>query len=185
MTRIQNILCPVDFFPASESAANYAIALAKNYGARLILLHVVEPVAPWAYEVPIDTTGLIKTMIARSTEEMSRFAKRAEAAKVPVDVVVRAGEVDLEIESLIGKRNVDFVVMSTHGRRGLEKFFMGSTTERLLRKLHVPLLTIGKLKSKAVLPDIRHILMTTDFSEGTPGAVAYAFSIARQSHAKV
>jgi len=185
MLRIQNILCPVDFFPASESAANYAIALAKKLSARLILLHVVEPVATWAYDIPYDTTDLIDTMTAQSTEELKKFAKRALVANVPVEVLVREGEVDLEIQTLVRKRNIDFVVMGTHGRRGLEKFFMGSTTERLLRKLNVPLLTIGNLKSKSNGPEVRHILVPTDFSAGTPDAMAYAIAFARQFRAKV
>jgi nucleotide-binding universal stress UspA family protein len=185
MVRIQNILCPVDFFPASENAANYAIALAKKYGARLTLLHVVEPIARWAYELPVDTTELIKEMTGRSHVELKRVAKRAEAARVRVDALVRTGEVDLEVQSLIDERHIDFVVMGTHGRRGLEKLFMGSVTERLLRKLHVPLLTIGKVKTKGAPTDIRQILVTTDFMDGTADAVDYAFSIAKWSHAKV
>jgi nucleotide-binding universal stress UspA family protein len=185
MVRIQNILCPVDFFPASENAANYAIALAKKYGARLTLLHVVEPISRWAYELPVDTTELIKEMTSRSVVELKRVSKRAETARVRVDVLVRTGEVDLEVQSLIDERHLDFVVMGTHGRRGLEKLFMGSVTERLLRKLHVPLLTIGKVKTQGVPTDIRQILVTTDFMDGTADAVAYAFSIAKRSRAKV
>jgi len=186
MVRVHNILCPVDFFPASESAAIYAIALAKKLESRLTLLHVVEPVATWASEIPFDTREIVKSMTARSSEELKTLAKRAQGANVAVDVILRIGEVDLQIQSLIRERGIDFVVMGTHGRRGLEKFFMGSTTERLLRKLHVPLLTIG-IKSTAVRAGvrIRHILVTTDFSEGTTDAIAYAFAIAQQYHAKV
>jgi nucleotide-binding universal stress UspA family protein len=187
MVRIHNILCPVDFFPASEGAAMYAIALANKLGARLTLLHVVEPVVTWASEFPLDTTELVNEMTARSSEELKKLARRAKGAKIRVDVLLRTGEVDTQIQSLIPKRSIDFVVMGTHGRRGLEKFFMGSTTERLLRKLQVPLLTIRNIKSTAVPAGIRvrHILVTIDFSEGTTDSIAYAFAIAQQYHAKV
>jgi len=139
----------------------------------------------WAYEVPFDTTELVNAITARSREELKKIAKRAQSANVSADVLVRTGEVDLEIQSLIKQRSVDLVVMGTHGRRGIEKFFMGSTTERLLRKLNVPLLTIGNIKSKAVPIEFRHILVTTDFSEGTSNAIAYAFSIAGAYRSKV
>ena len=185
MVRIHNILCPVDFFPASESAVKYAIALAKKVDGRLTLFHVVEPIPMWAYEVPFDTTELVNAITARSREELKKIAKRAQSANVSADVLVRTGEVDLEIQSLIKQRSVDLVVMGTHGRRGIEKFFMGSTTERLLRKLNVPLLTIGNIKSKAVPIEFRRILVTTDFSEGTSNAIAYAFSIAGAYRSKV
>jgi nucleotide-binding universal stress UspA family protein len=185
MVRIHNILSPVDFFPASESAAKHAIALAKKFGARLTLLHVVEPVARWAYEVPFDTTELVNAIIARSSEELKKLAKHAQGTNVPVDVLVRTGEIDLQIRSLVMKHKIDFVVMGTHGRRGIEKFFMGSTTERLLRKLNVPLLTIGNIQTKAVPAEFRHILVPIDFSEGTPDAIAYAFFLAHQYRGKV
>ena len=185
MVRIQNILCPVDFFRASENAAEYAIALAKKFGARVTLFHVVEPVARWAYELPFDTTELVKEITARSTEELKKLGKRAQAAKVPADTLVHRGEVDREIRFLIRKRNIDLVVMGTHGRRGLEKFFMGSTTERLLRKLNIPLLAVGNVQPKTLATGFPHILATTDFAEGTPDAIAYAFSLARAYRSKV
>jgi len=40
MINIKNILCPVDFFPASDAAVNYAAGLAANYDAAIHLLHV-------------------------------------------------------------------------------------------------------------------------------------------------
>jgi nucleotide-binding universal stress UspA family protein len=116
---------------------------------------------------------------------LKKIASRAEAAGVSVDVVVRPGEVDLTIESLITKRGMDFLVMGTHGRRGLEKLVLGSTTERLLRKLHIPVLTIGNVRSRFEPSAIRHLLMTTDLLEGTPDAATYAFGIGRQCGAKV
>lgn len=75
--------------------------------------------------------------------------------------------------------------MGTQGRRGLEKFFLGSTTERLLRTLPVPLLTIRGIKTQTATPGIRNILVTTDLSDGTPEPVAYALSIAQERKAKV
>src|SRR3954466_1611877 len=115
MIRIRKILCPVDFFPASKGAADYAAALAKNYGARLILLHVVEPVAVTGYEVPFNLTDFLNTMVDSATKELSKLAKRAEAKGIRTESVVRTGNVDGEIAALIKDRKVDLVVMGTHG----------------------------------------------------------------------
>jgi len=184
MLRIQKILCPVDFFPASEKAAEYAIALAARSRARLVLLHVVEHPATWAYDLPMDTSGLMKTLTTRSTAELKRIAKRAEAANVPVEAVVREGETDDEIRTLATKQKVDLVIMGTHGRRGLERFFIGSKTERLLRTLPIPLLTISS-NVRVTPAGVKNILVTTDFSEGTAEAVDYALSIGRRCRAQV
>jgi nucleotide-binding universal stress UspA family protein len=75
------------------------------------------------------------------------------------------------------------VVMGTHGRRGVERWFMGSTTEKLLRHSPVPLITISAAGEKAVR--FRRILVTTDFSEGTSDALAYAFSVAQENESQI
>lgn len=63
---------------------------------------------------------------------------------------------------------------------------MGSTTERLIRRCPVPLITIGSgRRGAATPPDIKRILVTTDFSNGTADAVAYALSIAQECQAKL
>jgi nucleotide-binding universal stress UspA family protein len=179
-------MCPVDFFPASKRAADYAIALAKAYESKLILLHVVSPVLPASYELPIDAADILESMTNASENEMKKLAARAQAKNVDADVIVRTGEIDLEIRSLVKDLNVDFIVMGTHGRRGFEKWFLGSVTERLLRRVDVPLLTIGAAANGTKTPTaIRRILVTTDFSEGTADAIRYAFSIGQEYQAKV
>lgn len=183
MLRLRKILCPVDFFPAANTAADYAITLAQASGARLILLHVIEPIMSWAYNVPVDTSAVTETMTKAATAELNKIAKKAIARNVPVEVLVRCGLVDVAIESLIRQGGVDFLVMGTHGRRGLEKFFIGSTAERLVRKLDVPIMTIRTPKRHPL--SVRHILVATDFAEGTPEAVRYALSIAKEYKAKV
>jgi nucleotide-binding universal stress UspA family protein len=185
MIRIRKILCPIDFFPASRGAADYAVALAKNYGAQLIFLHVVEPVAVTGYEVPFNLADFTESLVDASTEELAKLAKRAEAKGVRVECVTRTGSVDLEIADVIKNRKADLVVMGTHGRRGFERWFIGSVTERLLRRTKVPLLTMGNTKGEMAPSAIREILVVTDFSAGTSDAFAYAFSIAKECHSKV
>jgi nucleotide-binding universal stress UspA family protein len=185
MIRINKILCPVDFFPASKSAGDYAIALAKNYDAGLMFLHVVSPMAATGYEVPFNLKDFIETMTKAANAELRKLCKRAEAKGVRAEPIIRTGDVDLEIRDLTKESKADFVVMGTHGRRGLERWFIGSVTERLLRRTTVPLLAIGKAQPKAAPPAIRRILVTTDFSTGTSDAIEYAFSIAQECQANV
>jgi nucleotide-binding universal stress UspA family protein len=179
-------LCPVDFFPASRRAADYAIALAKAYESKLILLHVISPVLPASYEISIDAADILESMTNAADNEMKKLAACAQVKKVDAEVIVRIGEIDFEIRSLVKDLNVDFIVMGTHGRRGFEKWFLGSVTEHLLRRVDVPLLTIGSIANGTKAPTaIRRILVTTDFSEGTGDAIRYAFSIGQEYQAKV
>jgi nucleotide-binding universal stress UspA family protein len=186
MVRIQRILCPVDFYPASERAVSYAVKLAKNYESQLILLHVVAPILPHAYEFPMDLKNVVKALTEESTRRLQRLSKRAKAAKVPVECFVRTGGIHREIKKIVSSAKIDFVVMGTHGRRGIERWVLGSVAEQLMRSIKAPLLTIGKTKKAEMAPPvIRRILVTTDFSEGTSEAMAYAFSIAQECQAQI
>jgi nucleotide-binding universal stress UspA family protein len=164
MITINKILCPVDFFPASDAAANHAIGLGANYDARIHLLHVITPLLPTAYEYAIDTVEIMKSLEKNAADEMNVIVGRAKDAGVHADTEIRIGDV----------------------RRGVERWFMGSTTEKLLRHSPVPMLTISGSGDKALTaPRFRRILVTTDFSEGTADALAYAFSVAQENDSRI
>ena len=186
MISIKKILCPVDFFPASDNAVSYATGLAANYDARLHLLHVISPLVPSTYEYAIDAVEIMKSMERTSAEEMKKLGMRVREAGITAELEIRAGDVYDEIKRAIEVLKPELVVMGTHGRRGVERWFMGSTTEKLLRHSPVPLLTISATGEKPVpSPQFRRILVTTDFSAGTADALSYAFSVAQENESRV
>jgi nucleotide-binding universal stress UspA family protein len=186
MISITRILCPVDFFPASDAAVNHAIGLAANYGARLHLLHVITPLLPTAYEYAIDTAAVMDSLEKSAAEELSKLVARTKEAGVPADTEIRIGDVYDEIKRSIEAEKPELLVMGTHGRRGVERWFMGSTTEKMLRHSPVPMLTISGTGEKFTsAPRFRRILVTTDFSDGTPDALTYAFSVAQENDARI
>src|SRR5215831_9409776 len=187
MISISKILCPVDFFPASGAAVNYAVGLAANYDARIHLLHVITPLVPTAYEYAIDTTAIMDSIEKNATEEMKTLVARAKEAGVCADMELRIGDVYDQIKHCIEAEKPELVVMGTHGRRGDERWFMGSTTEKLMRHSPVPLLTISASGEKldVAAPRFRRILVTTDFSDGTADALAYAFSVAQENDSRI
>jgi nucleotide-binding universal stress UspA family protein len=186
MITIAKILVPVDFFPASDAAVNYAAGIAANYDASVHLLHVITPIAAGTYEYAIDTTEMMKSMEETTMEEMNKLVAKVKQAGAFAKAEVRVGDVYDEIKRAIEVIKPDLVVMGTHGRRGVERWFMGSTTEKVLRHSPVPLVTINAMGEKSVTaPRFRRILVTTDFSEGTTDALAYAFSVAQENESQV
>jgi nucleotide-binding universal stress UspA family protein len=186
MITIKKILCPVDFFPASEAAVNYAAGLAANYAAAVHLLHVITPVPATAYEYVIDSTEVMKAMEENSTRELDKLVAGLKEAGVDVQSELRVGDVYDEIKRAIEVVKPELIVMGTHGRRGVERWFLGSTTEKLLRHSPVPLVTISAAGERSfAAPQFQRILVTTDFSEGTADALTYAFSVAQENESKV
>ena len=186
MITINEILCPVDFFPASDAAVKYAAGLASNYGAKIHLLHVITPVLPSTYEYAINTVEIMAELQKAAQRETAALVERTKESGVLCDVEIRVGDVYDEIKKSIEVEKPDLLVMGTHGRRGFQRWFMGSTTEKLLRHSPVPLLTISEAGEKvAQPPQFRRILVTTDFSSGTPDALAHAFSVAQENDAQI
>lgn len=186
MTTIKKILCPVDFFPASDASVNYAASLAAHFDAKIHLLHVIPPVLPGTFEYALDMAGAVRPVVESSAQQMKRLVARVKEAGVIAESEERIGDVYDEIKRAIEVVTPELVVMGTHGRRGVERWFMGSTTEKLLRHSPVPLLTISANGDKpAAMPQFRRILVTTDFSEGTDDALAYAFSVAQENQSEI
>ena len=185
MITIKKILCPVDFFPASEVGVKYAAALALNYEAELYLLHVVATIVPTSFEVAIPPADITQLVEEGSRRELKKLEAAVRDTGVQVHAELRSGDVFDEIKRTIEIEKPDLIVMGTHGRRGVERWFMGSTTEKLLRHSPVPLVTIRESGEKFLDTRFQRILVTTDFSEGTLDALNYAFSVAQENESKV
>jgi nucleotide-binding universal stress UspA family protein len=186
MITIKKILCPVDFFPASDAAVQYAAGLAANYDASLHLLHVITPIAAGAYEYALNTAEIVKSLQESSGREMNRLAAKVKETGITAETELVVGDVYDDIKRAIEFLKPDLIVMGTHGRRGVQRWFMGSTTEKLLRHSPVPIVTISEAGEKAFNRlRFRRILVTTDFSDGTPDALSYAFSVAQENESQV
>jgi nucleotide-binding universal stress UspA family protein len=67
---------------------------------------------------------------------------QAEEKDIPATEAIRLGVPHEIIREYIDENDVDLVVMGTHGRTGLEHTLLGSTTERVVRTVDVPVLTV-------------------------------------------
>jgi nucleotide-binding universal stress UspA family protein len=143
---LKNILMPTDFSEASAYAARYACALAKEYGARLHVLHVVSVAARDRENVPLD-----REIEKEAEGSIVRFMEH-ECQGLEVVREVKAGIPFQEIVSDARKRDVDLLVMGTHGRTFLKYALLGSVTAKVVRKAPCPVLTVRHPKHKFQMP---------------------------------
>ena len=184
MLAIKRILCPIDFFPASIAAVSYAARLAAQYGASVDVLHVISPGFQTPPEYAVDIAELIKTLRQTSDREMKKIEVRIRRAGAVAKSRLRLGNVCDAIEQEIDNIRPDLMVLGTHGRRGVKRWLLGSTTEKLLRRTKVPLLTVSGPGERRLIR-MQRILVTTDFSEGTSDALAYALSLAEKNKSQI
>jgi nucleotide-binding universal stress UspA family protein len=139
MLAIKTILHPTDFSERSDFAFRLACALARDYGARLHVLHVGSgPVI-----VPVE--GIVPPEPERYQEELTAKLQemRAEAPNIPVEhQLLFVGEPAAEILRVAQAIKSDLIVMGTHGRTGLGRLLMGSVAEQVVRQASCPVLTV-------------------------------------------
>ncbi len=189
-----NILCALDYSEFSDRACRYAFSLAKQYGAHLDLLQVVEPYVMFGqpeYAI-VESTTVIQQLHDDAAGHVHELAKKYERFGVTVKELTPEGSAAAVILDTIPKESIDLVVMGTHGRSGFDRFVVGSVTEKVMRKANCPVLIIRKPahdfvddKSLAEPVHLRRILACTDFSAHSERAVRYAASLAAAHHAEL
>jgi nucleotide-binding universal stress UspA family protein len=137
MTHIRTILHPTDFSERSQNAFRLASALARDYGAELILVHVAS-VPTMAYGEGFAATDpeaqraeLRNRLLQLLPDGDVRTAHRLEEGQ-PAPVILRVAD----------EMRADLIVMGTHGRRGLARLLMGSVAEQIARRAKCPVLTV-------------------------------------------
>lgn len=139
LLRIRRILVPTDFSKASRAAYPLAAALARKWGAGLVLLNVVDVMPLITLEGGMVPVGL-PDFEGQARARMRIETRRLEGARVRTRVV--PGTPDVEIVREARKLKCDLVVMSTHGRRGFARWILGSVAERVLRRAACPVLVV-------------------------------------------
>ncbi len=135
------IILTTDFSEPSDNASSYAFSMAKYYDATLYIVHVVDTsIGDEDFYSP--SVKLDKEMMA-SAEEMlkKKFSKHLHKLSKH-KMVVLLGTPHEVIVDYAKKINADIVIMGTYGRSGLGRVLLGSTTERVMRRAHCPVLPI-------------------------------------------
>lgn len=153
LPRLRQILLPTDFSGCANYALPYAAAIARATQARIVCLHVVEPVVP-----AVGYTGLADPMpIADISEQLEDSAERElpkltdceELNGLEVEEVIVHGDAAAEIVRVAGERGADLIVISSHGRTGWGRMIFGSTAEAVVRHASCPVLVVKPPQEEA------------------------------------
>ena len=137
MLAVHTILHPTDFSEQSGYALRLAGALARDHGARLVLLHVALP------PMPVYGGEVLVAVPPSSHDEERHHLDRLEVPEgvSTVSRLVEGAPVE-EILHTASEISADLIVMGTHGRTGLARLLMGSVAEQVVRKARCPVLTV-------------------------------------------
>lgn len=130
-----HVLAPTDFSLASRMALPIAADLADRYGARLDLLHAVEPIPFLGALTGVRSTyDLLPELRTHAEAELTRIVQDGEEpAFRRSGRYLMEGKASEVIPEFVARHGVDLVVMAKHGLHGVERLVLGSVTERVLR----------------------------------------------------
>jgi len=180
--QMETILCATDFSELSNEGVRYAIDLAKETQASLIICHIVDMTAMVVYgDAYVNYLESQNASVVFAEEEIARLMG---GQSIRWQACVRTGHTADEIASLAAEKSIDLAVVATHGRAGMKRLVLGSVTERLMRILDCPIMVIRPDDAQATprrgglgLP---RIMVGCDFSSHSMEAFRYGTSLAQE-----
>jgi nucleotide-binding universal stress UspA family protein len=146
---MKTLLVPVDLSDASQPVLEKAAELAPQLSARIILLHIVEPVATY---VPVGATMDVIAAAPPPTETTESLTAPASRLRALAEPLIAAG-INVEPVTLIGlavddileqaaKHNADYIMLGSHGHGALYHLFSGSVVTGILKRAKCPVIVV-------------------------------------------
>lgn len=181
----QRILFATDFSAHSQPALDRAIAWGARPGARLELLHVMQPaVYTMAGEVTLSTGDLEDQLFRELEEEMKRLVERVrERVPSATGHVTRGYPGQVIVEHATWSR-AELVVMGTDGHGAVARAVLGSVADRVVRSSRVPVMLVPH-GGRAVSGLPKAIVAPTDFSTRAHRAIVTTLELASELGADV
>lgn len=140
---VRRILVPLDFSEHAEPVLEWALHLAREHEATLLLLH--------AYHLPVEFQQLEGAYLPQdfwsnvkeeAQQSLATYAERVRGQGLQVETLVREGYPATVIEEEANRQHADLVVIGTRGLSGLKHLLLGSIAERVVQKAPCPVLTV-------------------------------------------
>ncbi len=142
--QISRILFATDFSEGSSQALPYATDIARQYSAKLFLIHVIYDVvksAGW-YVPHVSVDEIYHDMEKRARAELEKNLTEDMRGMKDFEYVVLRGIPYEEIVKFAADNKIDLVVLGTHGRKGIDRMLFGSTAEQVVRNAPCPVLSV-------------------------------------------
>lgn len=162
---MKKIMVATDFSERSDRALRRATLLARQFGAGITLIHVVDDDQPRRIvEAERDEA---ETLL----RQMGATLRQADGVACETRVIQASPFAG--IAEAVADAAPDLLVIGPHRRQVLRDVFIGTTAERTIRMAGCPVLMVNAPPAG----DYRHVMQTTDLSEGSRQALQRFLSL--------
>lgn len=181
---MKTILVPTDFSKNAENALHFAVALAKQQHATLILLH--------AYQMPVAVSPVPFNLLILEKEEAKQDATnklRTLSAQidhtggVSYEYLLEEGDAVEVISNIVKEKNVDLIVMGSKGASGLAGVIFGGVATSVIEKASCPVMAIPERTS--LNKPIKKITYATDYQKNDTRVIGKIIELAEPIRAQV
>jgi nucleotide-binding universal stress UspA family protein len=141
----KHILFPTDGSATAEKAINTAVETAKQLGAKISAVSIIEPFPYMTVGdfVPVSTNDFEAQAKRNAAAALDQMQHACAAQGVACDTItLEAAHAHSGILSSAQQTGCDLIVMGSHGRRGMEALLLGSTTTKVLTHTKLPVLVV-------------------------------------------
>lgn len=144
---VKTILVPTDFSETAQAALEAATSLAKQFGAKIIIVHAYHAEIPMVvtmdapYALP---PGFYEELSAEAQRRVDKLADEITSRDgVKAEGIAMATPAATAIIERAESMNADLIVMGTHGHTGVKHLLLGSIAERVVRTAPCPVMTVN------------------------------------------
>lgn len=141
---MKNILVPTDFSACAGYAIDLGFAFAEFFDATLYLFACIDLPDNWNELSDEEKESLPekKQLFENANVLLDRWRDRADQEGIKLQTIISGGKFLKELQYQVTENKTDFVIMGSHGISGKQEYFIGSNTQKAIRKLHIPVFVI-------------------------------------------
>ena len=163
---VKSILVAVDDSQQSEWALQEAVTWARQSGAKVHLLHVIDIAPVLTPEFAFDDS-LRRPALIDAAKELLVKLSQAVPAELLGKKLLRDGSAEREIVDAAREEQVDLIVLGTHGRGFIGRFLLGSVAEAVVRHAVCPVLTVSHPRQVALRQEPKPVTSTNQLAGQT------------------
>lgn len=180
--KIKTILIPVDFSPESENALYYAINVARELNAKIILFHCID-LPKISASMQQGQGELLMDAKMEAERDLKQWCLKIEHARgVQYDFVRVLGNTITQIVDYVSEEKIDMVIMGTKGNNSFSNVLFGSYTSKIMEKADCPVLAVPE---GVVFDGLKMITYATDYKESDISKIKELCDLAKVFNAQL